>query len=84
MAQQDTKTIWIYVLAIALVIVGALYIMELNKPDSVSDFNTELADLRAKVGPACSDMTTEAGRDTCADALKNVQDLLDGSFTEEE
>jgi len=77
---KDTKTMWIWVLVIALVVVGTLYVFELQKPDSVADFNNEAAGLQTKISAGCKDMTTDGGRENCAEALKKMRDLLDEFF----
>ncbi len=76
----DSKTIAIWVLAIALIVVGALWISEMNKPDDVKTFNEELADVQMEVQAACADTTTDDKRSECIKALEQVRDLLSVFF----
>jgi hypothetical protein len=75
--QKDSKTVAIWILSIALVVVLGLWIAEMNRPDSVDTFSTALIEKRQAVAVACADVSTDAKRDTCVSALKDVQDLLE-------
>jgi len=77
---NDSKTIIIWILAIALIVVGALWISERNEPDNVKTFSEELADVQAEVRTACADTSTDEKRSTCINALEQVRDLFSSFF----
>jgi hypothetical protein len=74
--QKDSKVIAIWILAVVLVVVGILYITELNKPDSVDSFAEELRIQRQNVEAACADVSTDDKRDKCVSALKDVEGAI--------
>ncbi len=63
--ERDTKTIIIWILAIALVIVSVFFIREVQKPDRLAQIQT-----------TCSDMSTLEKRNACIQALNEVQTLI--------
>ncbi len=73
---QDTKTITIWILAIALIIVTGFLIREVRKPDSLASFTSELALKRQDVKEKCKDISTNEKRDTCMSALDDVNNLI--------
>ncbi len=73
---RDPKVIAIAILALALIIVGGLYIKELRKPDSLTSFQNELAQQKQALGESCGDLSTEANRAKCSDTLENLQGVL--------
>lgn len=80
---QETSKMWVWILAIALVVVGGLYIYELQKPDNAEQFSGELSELRANLTVACKDTETESGRRDCSETLQKIQSLVSEFFPQE-
>lgn len=75
-SSRDPKVVVIAILALALIIVGGLYINEIRKPDSLTSFQNELATQKEALGESCGDLSTEANRSKCSDSLENLQGVL--------
>lgn len=76
---KDPKTIAIWVLSILLIVVGTLWIQEINEPSAVGDFSQKLADNQEDVKIACADNTTDENRSNCIAALEETKNIL-GDF----
>jgi hypothetical protein len=74
---QDSKVTAIWVLALALIIVGGFLIREVSKPDSLETFIQSMGEERQAVRENCRDTSTEANRAACMEALQKVEVLLD-------
>ncbi|GMU74351.1 MAG: hypothetical protein AMXMBFR44_5480 [Candidatus Campbellbacteria bacterium] len=75
--QRDSKNTIIAVLVVLLVIVSGLWLREMNKPAGFAELEQALIEQRAEVDAACVDTTTEAGRETCMDALQGLRNALE-------
>lgn len=75
--QRDSKTTIIAVLAVLLVIVTGLWLREMSKPAGFAELEEALIEQRTKVDAACVDTATEAGRETCMDALQGLRGALE-------
>ena len=78
---SDSKTIAIWVLSIALVIVGVLYIREAKRPDTVKEFSAQMNEASAQMTKDCGDLSTEDKRKVCIESLQKVSALM-GDFFE--
>lgn len=78
------RNIIIAILVVVLLVVIGLLVFEMRQPDTLTAYVDSLQEQQDLIGEACSDLTTEEGRETCQDALVEVQAVVDDIGGEEE
>lgn len=76
---MDSKTTAIWILSIALVIVGFLWLRAESRPKTVEEFSSEIASKAQQMQKDCADTSSDSGRNACIQALENVKISL-GQF----